>query len=536
MDGPCKIGEAIELDFHALLRGIVRAEMRGGMGVVYQIIPLKPDSRPLALKTFQIGLPPGQFDHEARVWAALSSHENVAAFLGYGVWRQQPCILSVWYPQTLQELRPDTLSPAKLEVVFRGILSGLCHAEQAGVVHQDVKPNNIFIELDGTPRIADFGLARITRSPDARAAGTPYFMAPELLAGLGPASSCTDIFSLGVSLYQWFTGEHPYWTSGARAPRPAAFPRAKLQSAAAGHAWIVPVVEAMCSWDPRGRPQRFVDLAAPGKGTRSRATERGQADTVIALAATLRKQGRRPEAFHMLMAEVKSRPTPELWNAIAVIYLEERDRVSHKQALMQAASMLIESGGRLANGRYYVDPLINLFRVYYGESDFKQAFSILSASHDWASRAAEEGAEKYQEFGWMMMYAGAYEDALYYLHGCLAHAGPDAPSREWMTLAAFLSGRLDPWAPVIAHAFLASPSFHPLGPACAVVVGGHDPSTQRQIFEMHGEAARAEYQRILGRQAGPRPPFSLPLSPLAEGLVVSFTSHVLTGGVCRPTS
>ena len=78
------------------------------------------------------------------------------------------------------------------------------------------------------------------------------------------------------------------------------------------------------------------------------------------------------------MKEIEARPTPQLWNAISFVYQEEVDVHSCRQALLRALIGIGETNGRLPDGRYYLDPAVNLFRVFYGERDFAQAFTTLN--------------------------------------------------------------------------------------------------------------------------------------------------------------
>jgi len=93
--------------------------------------------------------------------------------------------------------------------IARQLCAGLSAAHERGVLHRDLKPANIMIDGDGNVRIADFGLAVAAGDTTASRAGTPQYMAPELLAG-GEASVKTDIYALGLVLFEIFTGRRPY--------------------------------------------------------------------------------------------------------------------------------------------------------------------------------------------------------------------------------------------------------------------------------------------------------------------------------------
>ena len=95
------------------------------------------------------------------------------------------------------------------------LLDALGHAHENGVIHRDIKPANVILLADGRVKVADFGIARIENSELTQAGtvmGTPSYMSPEQFLGV-PVDGRTDIFSCGVILYQFLTGEKPFMGS-----------------------------------------------------------------------------------------------------------------------------------------------------------------------------------------------------------------------------------------------------------------------------------------------------------------------------------
>jgi serine/threonine protein kinase len=97
--------------------------------------------------------------------------------------------------------------------IITAILSGLSHAHDRGVVHRDIKPDNIQLTSDGGVKITDFGIARLTFQPnltmDGQVFGTPSYMSPEQVVGK-EIDNRTDLFSVGVMLYEMLTGTKPF--------------------------------------------------------------------------------------------------------------------------------------------------------------------------------------------------------------------------------------------------------------------------------------------------------------------------------------
>src|SRR5690606_29556437 len=113
-----------------------------------------------------------------------------------------------------QRLEQGPLTPLKATSIIVQVAEGLAAAHQAGILHRDLKPDNILLADRGIPKIGDFGLAK-RLIPDAQArlpdtlAGTPQFMAPELFQG-EPASTASDVYSLGICYFLLLTGRLPF--------------------------------------------------------------------------------------------------------------------------------------------------------------------------------------------------------------------------------------------------------------------------------------------------------------------------------------
>ena len=189
----------------------------GGMGVVYKATDTKLD-RTVALKF----LPPhllcdadarARFEHEAKAASALN-HPNIATIHEIDEVEGQ-CFIAMEYLEggSLKARMEKPLSIAETLNLAIQIGEGLDAAHQSGVVHRDMKPDNIMLTRRGTAKIMDFGLAKlrgVTRlTKTGTTLGTLRYMSPEQIQGK-EVDRRSDIFSFGVVLYEMVTGNLPF--------------------------------------------------------------------------------------------------------------------------------------------------------------------------------------------------------------------------------------------------------------------------------------------------------------------------------------
>ncbi|HKS29040.1 MAG TPA: DUF4268 domain-containing protein [Pyrinomonadaceae bacterium] len=151
---------------------------------------------------------------EASLWVHASGHPNVLPIIDADIYDEQVIIVSEYahdgsLTKWLEKHGGKAPSIEAAVEMMLGILSGLEHLHRRGIIHRDLKPDNILLQ-DETPRLADFGIARIlkTTSKSTVATGTPAYMPPEAFDG--KRSEHTDIWSAGVICYQLLTGRLPF--------------------------------------------------------------------------------------------------------------------------------------------------------------------------------------------------------------------------------------------------------------------------------------------------------------------------------------
>ena len=213
------IGEIIDGRYQ-----LTRVVGSGGMATIYAAIDLRLD-RQVAVKVMHSHLAQDEqfvsrFIREAKAAASLS-HPNIVAVLDQG-WNQggSPCVFIVMElieGATLRDylIEQGSLSPERALSIITPVASALAAAHKLGIVHRDIKPENILVSKEGRIKIADFGLARGALLGNTMTAessvilGSVSYLSPEQVQR-GVADARSDIYSLGIVLFEILTGQKPY--------------------------------------------------------------------------------------------------------------------------------------------------------------------------------------------------------------------------------------------------------------------------------------------------------------------------------------
>ncbi len=324
----------------------------GGMGVVYMAEQEKPIRRKVALKIIKPGMDTGQvvarFEAERQA-LALMDHPNIARVLDAGTtdsgrpYFVMDLVKGIPVTQFCDEAK---LSPRERLDLFVPVCQAIQHAHQKGIIHRDVKPTNVMVTLhDGkpVPKIIDFGVAKAT---DQRLTertlftqygaiiGTPEYMSPEQaeLSGLD-VDTRTDIFSLGVLLYELLTGTTP-------------LERAKLREASYGE--ILKRIKEEEAPKPSTRishsGDRLASIAAmrrtePGRLTR---LVRGELDWIV-MKALEKDRARRYETANGLARDIQRYLDGEPVDAgpPSALYALQKFARKHRVALATVAAFAI---------------------------------------------------------------------------------------------------------------------------------------------------------------------------------------------------
>ena len=194
----------------------------GGMATVYKAYDTRLE-RDVAIKVIRRGAFPAdhleqilkRFERESKALAGLS-HTNIVKVMDYGEHEGSPYMVLEYLPGGTLKQKLGKPIPWKESIqLLLPIAKALGYAHEQGIVHRDIKPSNILLTSKNQPLLTDFGIAKILESRELTTltgssvgVGTPEYMAPEQWTGKADVQS--DVYSLGIVLYEMVTGRKPY--------------------------------------------------------------------------------------------------------------------------------------------------------------------------------------------------------------------------------------------------------------------------------------------------------------------------------------
>jgi serine/threonine protein kinase len=280
---------------------LVEKIAEGGMGTVYkachkqtgQIVAIKVLSAHLAKNLVLLQ----RFDKEYKAARALN-HPNIVQAIESGRDGESPYLVMEYVGgeslgQRLE--REKRLEPAEALRIIGHVAQGLHRAHKLGMIHRDVKPDNILLTADGQVKLADLGLVKVeledhSLTRTGRGLGTPHFMAPEQFRNAKNAGIRCDIYSLAATLYMMVTGELPFDANG-----PVEVLMKKVNNELVPPRELVPGLSERVDWairrsmspEPEKRPKtcrEFVEDLT-GHGTRKLTPVAGETQTDVWFAA-----------------------------------------------------------------------------------------------------------------------------------------------------------------------------------------------------------------------------------------------------------
>ena len=265
----------------------------GGMGTVYRAVRADDEyEKTVAIKFVRSGFSSGfllsRFRAERQILATLE-HPNIARLLDAGTEDGCPyLVMEMIEGEPVDEYCDRLCLPVKDRLnLFRTICSAVQYAHQHLIVHRDIKPSNILVTKDGTPKLLDFGIAKLLDSGKEGAAETggmlmltPEYASPEQLRG-EPISTATDVYSLGLLLYVLLTGRHPFRKQGQSATQ--------LMQAICESEPLPPSLAALRQEEASGRVPELLSSVREGAPERLQRRLAGDLDNIVlqALSKTL---------------------------------------------------------------------------------------------------------------------------------------------------------------------------------------------------------------------------------------------------------
>ncbi|HEX4900773.1 MAG TPA: protein kinase [Pyrinomonadaceae bacterium] len=281
---------------------------RGGMGAVYEAARIDNEFRKrAAIKLVKRGMDTDfvlrRFRKERQILAALD-HPNIALLLDGGTTDDGLPYFVMEYIEGQPLYRycdAHQLTVAERLRLFLSICDALHYAHQKQVIHRDIKPSNVLVTLDGVPKLLDFGIAKllnpelvgdITHDPTVTAMRlmTPEYASPEQVQG-APTSPTTDVYSLGVLLYELLTGHRPYRLRN-RAPHEMA--RVICEETPAPPSFVISRPEDLLPKSVTGNEMTTVEQVYSARNATAESLRRdlaGDLDTIVMRA--LRKEPER---------------------------------------------------------------------------------------------------------------------------------------------------------------------------------------------------------------------------------------------------
>ena len=367
---------------------------RGGMGEVYRADDLKL-GQPVALKF----LPPAlatdpvrreRFFSEVRITRQLS-HPNICRV--YDIEEVDGLhFLSMEYidGEDLDSLlkRIGHLSNEKALDIARQLVMGVAAAHERGVLHRDLKPANVMLDGHGRVRITDFGLAIVAADDvSGDTSGTPVYMAPEQLAGKG-ASVRSDIYALGLVLYEICTGRRAFTASTLaelreqkehEAPVPPAEVRATIDPA------LERVILRCLERDPRLRPGSVAQLAGalPGGDPLAVAIAGGETPSPGMVAALGDRDGLRTLTAWALLLFV-------LGGSAAVVAMRDYDRMLPELGPAKSPDILVDRAQEMVRDLGFSSTFADRAFGFIFDDEQLDAVRDIQGDHLWAHARARE--------------------------------------------------------------------------------------------------------------------------------------------------
>lgn len=288
---------------------------KGGMATVYLATQMSL-GRPVALKVLHDPETPQFFErffNEGRCIARLN-HSNLIAIFDIGQGDGFYYIAMEYLPGgDLKSRIVQGIKPAHALKILSRLAGCLAYVHGEGVIHRDIKPSNILFRNDGSPVLTDFGIAKLIQTDNdltvtGTVMGSPHYLSPELAQGIRRVDGRSDLYSMGIILYEMLTGRKPY-TADSFAATLMAHIQKPLPRLPEQYAELQPLLDKLLAKKPEERFQNGAELQLTLQAVRSRLRTAKRP-----LATPAEEQESPPPATQVLKTP---RPSRRRWHGLA---------------------------------------------------------------------------------------------------------------------------------------------------------------------------------------------------------------------------
>lgn len=533
------VGQRINIEFLENQEFIVVKHMEGGMGDVYKVV--EPNLVGFfSIKTLKHSMDVSDFKNECQIFVTASLHSSCVKPVGYGLIDSHLVIAYPWYESSLADHNSKKWMPAEIENLLSELISFFHYAcNDLKILHCDIKPSNILIDGNKKPFVTDFGISRMLEKSESmftshEVAGTREYMAPELIF-TKRQNVKSELYSFGITIYEFLTGEHPYINE--LAPEKSLKKIAKnfkILNKRLGKSMIcyLTYIEKCISVESAKRPENFRLIESTNLFTRPLIEQSNHAliESIVLQASYYRKENDFSRAEQILLdALILYGRDPVLLNALGSTYTVSRSRESAISPFEESSNIVFQADC-VWHSLLYLDPILNLSIQYRCTGRHHNAFELLHRAWNILIKHRQV-LFFYSEFGWMMTYEGNFNEACSYMEKCFLKRAIQPFEMLFFTEAAWISGKIEKYADKILSNVIYNDQFDCSYFLCAFLLSKYSSDqTVARLMTIVDQKSLLEIQNFENKFQLPLRGLRPPQSESIEKIVILVIDHMVTSG------